>query len=426
MNYNMNLQNSLSSVKEDDLFKANMFKNAQNGIQHRLNFATNQTIFNYFNLTIGADYTDVGVLKTIRKSYDEATKQVIIEDVNGFKSFRTFGFNSSIQTQLFGTMQFKKGKKIEAIRHVMTPSIGYSLRPDFSTQFWNYYGTYNVSGKEEEYSFFEGSIFGLPGNTLASSIDFSLSNNLEMKVRGGKKDSLSVKKVKLFDNLSASTSYNIAAEKFKLSPININGATSFLDSKVRVNFLATLNPYQIEEVNNKKEFIDKLGNLTLTNYNISATFALNRETFNKSKKKINELYKTKGTIRNEVFYFDSENYAHFDQKWNMDFNLIYNYNKDISGISTVSESTASVRVNAAFSPSPYWTISGGTNYDLTNKKLAFTTFTFSRDLRSFNINFSWVPFGVYKTWNFFIGIKANILRDAVKYEERNFNSGGNF
>lgn len=429
MNYSLNIQNNLSEVPEKDVFTSRMFNNARNGMQHKLNFATNNTLFNYFTFSLGANYTDVGVLETVEKHYDEETSQVVTEKVNGFKTYRTFGFNSSLSTQLFGFLNFGKDKKIQAIRHVLTPSVGYSLTPDFSKDFWNYYDSYiDGNGNEIKYSYFDGGLYGSPGNRFSSSVNFSLNNNLEMKVLDSKSDSTNVKKIKLFDNLSLNTSYNIAAEEFKWSPISVNGSTSLFKSKLRMNFTATVNPYKIEYTTNNNvrsgSYVDEFGYFSLSRYNVSMNYNLNSSDVIKTKP--SSLYKKKGTIRNEVFYFDDENYAHFDQSWNLGFGLIYNYAKNLSGSSNLKETTASVRINGSIKPTPYWTISGSTNYDITNDKLAFTTFTFSRDLRSFNINFSWVPFGTYKTWNFFIGIKANILKDAVKYEQRNFPQSSTF
>ena len=84
--------------------------------------------------------------------------------------------------------------------------------------------------------------------------------------------------------------------------------------------------------------------------------------------------------------------------------------------------TTTLGLRGSFSPTPHWAFTGRTSIDLGELDFAGTYFTFSRDLRSFVIDFSMNPFGTYKTWNFFIGIKANFLRDAVKYEEREFNS----
>jgi hypothetical protein len=39
-------------------------------------------------------------------------------------------------------MKFKKGSVIEAVRHMMTPSIGFTYSPDFSSPGFGYYKNY--------------------------------------------------------------------------------------------------------------------------------------------------------------------------------------------------------------------------------------------------------------------------------------------
>jgi hypothetical protein len=91
-------------------------------------------------------------------------------------------------------------------------------------------------------------------------------------------------------------------------------------------------------------------------------------------------------------------------------------------------STSVLAISAAISPTPYWSLSTSTSYDFTSKEFSQARISFNRDLRSFDLSFSWVPFGRYKTWDFYIGIKATILRDAVKYDQKasNLLRQGNF
>ena len=60
------------------------------------------------------------------------------------------------------------------------------------------------------------------------------------------------------------------------------------------------------------------------------------------------------------------------------------------------------------------TINGG--YDITNNKLTTSSISISRDLHCWQMSFSWVPFGHYKSWSFHIGVKASSLQD-LKYDK---------
>ena len=67
--------------------------------------------------------------------------------------------------------------------------------------------------------------------------------------------------------------------------------------------------------------------------------------------------------------------------------------------------------------SPRWTVGASSGYDLKNKGITYTQLRFERDLLSWKLNFSWIPFSTRSSWNFFIGIKSGILKD-IKYEQR--------
>ena len=125
---------------------------------------------------------------------------------------------------------------------------------------------------------------------------------------------------------------------------------------------------------------------------------------------------------NEVYHFDEDNYARFNQDWTLDVNTSYSYNNSIRRF---GESAASIGLNGSIKLTPYWNITGSAHYDLVNKSFAYSRLGFSRDQRSFSINFNWVPTGQYKVYDFYIGIKATILKDAVKYEARSFNQSTN-
>ena len=108
----------------------------------------------------------------------------------------------------------------------------------------------------------------------------------------------------------------------------------------------------------------------------------------------------------------------FEQPWTLNVNASYAYYRNSQ--SRFGSKTFSLGLDGNIKLTPFWTISGNAQFDLVTKKLAYTRLGFSRDQRSFMINFNWVPFGVYKVYDFYIGIKANILQDALKYKNRSF------
>ena len=57
------------------------------------------------------------------------------------------------------------------------------------------------------------------------------------------------------------------------------------------------------------------------------------------------------------------------------------------------------------------------DYFAKNKGFTYTQLRFERDLDSWKMNFSWVPFSNRESWYFFIGIKSGFLSD-LKYDKR--------
>ena len=67
--------------------------------------------------------------------------------------------------------------------------------------------------------------------------------------------------------------------------------------------------------------------------------------------------------------------------------------------------------------SPKWNAGISSGYDFKNNGITYTQLRFERDLLSWRMNFSWIPFSANKQWNFFIGIKSGMLSD-IKYDKR--------
>ncbi len=414
--YNLNIVNSINTT-EEDLFTSRMWDEAKNGARHRVDLNTGMTLGSYFPVTFNAGYEETWYLKTFEKYYDPIEEQVSVLDQKGFDSFRTFNLGASISTNLYGTYLAPDDKDalIKGIRHVISPTVGVGYRPDFGTEEWGYYDYYRgADGRKVLYSRFEGGYYGAPPTGKNASLNFGLRNNLEMKVRS-KTDSTGFSKVKIFEYLDITSSYNMAVDEFNWSDINISGMTRLFNQKLNLQYRATFDPYKIvfEEGEEIGTPINEFGAFRLSSYSINFGYNFDNKTFGGGSID-DKKYSKRGEVRNENFYFDDYDYAHFTIPWKLGLNFTHNYNRGDSREGTHSTVLA---VNASVSPSPFWSLSTSTSYDFRTKEFSQARISFNRDLRSFNISFSWVPFGRYKTWDFFIGIKANILKDAVKYDQ---------
>ena len=197
--------NNYVQTNEGELFTKAMFDKLQTGLQNKIGLGTNTTIAKYFTFSISADINNALTTKTLTRFYNPISNNV--EDVLNKKiaGYSSFSSSASLQTVLYGMLNFKKGGPIQAIRHMMTPQIGFNYSPDFSAPGFGYYKNYyNDRGEMTPYSIFDRGIIGSPNSFLLQALSFAISNNLEMKVKS-KKDSTGFKKVKIFETLNFNT-----------------------------------------------------------------------------------------------------------------------------------------------------------------------------------------------------------------------------
>lgn len=422
VNTGLQFSNYVSGVKSGDLFTKTMWDNMQTGAKNNIALATNTTVAKFFTFSLGANIDNVATTKTISKNYNPVTNTLERNLNKNLTGYSTFSTSASLQTVLYRMLKFGEKSKIQAIRHMVTPSIGFTYSPDFGDPKFGYFKSYyDERGVLTTYSIFEGGMFGSPNQGLTQSIGFNINNNLEMKVRS-KTDSTGTKKVKIFESLNISGGYNFAADKYKWSLISISTQTSFFQNKLSINSNVLIDPYQIVFIPGQENGVrtENFGHFNIQSFSMNFSFPLNNETFGK-KEDLATKYKTKGEIRNEVYYFDQDNYSRFNQPWTLNLNANYGYSKNNTRF---GKSVASLGLDGSVKLTPYWSLSGNTHYDFVSKSLAYTRLGFSRDQRSFSFTFNWVPFGQYKVYDFFISIKANILKDAVKYKERSFQQSG--
>ena len=444
--YNLRAENRIQTT-DSLFFKKEMFDDAKAGFQHSIPLTTNFKLFKYFSASASTNFNEVWTFKTIDRSFDTATNETITTDINGFDAFRTYNFSTSIGTTIYGMFNFEKegqDKKIKAIRHIIRPSISYNINPAFDKYYDTYEGDEIVDADGTttrdliEYSRFEGGIFGTPNKNFSSSMGLSVSNNLEAKVRDRDSTATEPKKIILLNNLNFSTSYNFAGDSLKWSPVRMSGSTQLFKNKMSINFNATLDPYALDNNNRRidKFNIDNGGSLfRLSSASLNASWTLaSKKADDKSNKKdkgINENLRSGG--RADDLFGISEDFSnpqfsktnesenetpsdlyHYTIPWNLRIAYAVNY----SNSRRQNEiSSHSLMFSGDLELSPKWSIGASSGYDLKNAGFTYTQLRFERDLLSWRMNFSWIPFSSRSSWNFFIGIKSSILQD-LKYEKR--------
>jgi len=441
--YNIRGENRIQTT-DSLFFKKEMFRDAKAGFQHTIPLSTNFKVFKYFSLSASTNYNEVWTFKTIKKSFDQIENSTVTETINGFDSFRTYNFSTSLGTTIYGMFNFKReGKtpKIQAIRHVMRPSISYNINPAFD-KFYETFEVVSADGlttQDVEYSRFEEGIFGAPNKNFSSSMGISLSNNFEAKVKDKDSSATEAKKIILLNNLNFSTSYNFAGDSLQWSPLRVSGGTQLFKNKMNINFGATLDPYALDNNNNKidKFNIDNGGSLfRLTSANLTLNYSLSskgKDSKDKNKEGIEE--NLRGGGRDDDLFglpdgtttsrFDEEDKKGNNEKMSQFYNFKIPWSVRLAYAVNYSNSrrqneisSHSLMFSGDIELSPKWSLGVSSGYDLKNQGFTYTQFRFERDLLSWRMNFSWVPFSSRASWYFFIGIKSSILKD-LKYDKRN-------
>ena len=432
LQYSSKLENR-ATFADDLLLKKGMFENAKSGVQHLIPFTTNFKLFKFFSVSAGGSYQETWTGKTIRFNDFNESNGVVKDTLSKFDRFATYNYNASITTKIYGIVNFKPEKRIQSIRHTITPSISYSNSPSFE----QYYDTYiiDANGNTAEYTRFQGGLYGTPPKGYSSSIGISIQNTLEAKVKPKDSTQTELKKINILKNLNISTSYNLAADEFKLSPIRVTGSID-LAKGLSLNTGATFDPYALDE-NNTRINVYNIKNggglLRLTSANVSTQYELNNNTFKRgqSEEQINE--SVSGGGRADDLFGVSQDFSNSNQyeeeeeqeeinldkyvyklPWsiNLAYSLTYNNSRGQNDFSTNS-----LMISSNLSLTPKWKVGASSGYDFKQKGFTYTQIRFDRDLDSWRLNFSWVPFSERASWNFFIGIKSGLLSD-LKYEKR--------
>ncbi len=434
LSYNVRGENRVRT-KEEYFFKQAMFDSINSGFQHSIPLSTNFKILKYLSVTAGGNYNEVWYFNTIKKEYDPEKGRVIDNRVNGFDSFRTYNLNASIGTTVYGTFNFGKDAKLQAIRHVMRPNMNYSYTPSFD----RYFDTYAIdaSGRTfEEYTRFQGGIFGAPGQHYSNIVSFGVGNSFEAKVRDDESETGDPKKVMLLNTLNLSSSYNISADSLKLAPLRVSAGTGLFQDKMQINFGATLDPYAIDNSGRRidKFNIDNGGSLLrMTSANVTINWSLNSEEpffgtgQNQSKQNVqnggrgDDLFGRSTDLsdgRNSMFDEEEERPFTGFYSAKLPWDLTFAYSLTYSNTNRNSQITNnSVMVSGNIDISPKWKVGFSSGYDFVQKGVTFTQLRFERDLLSWRMDFNWVPIGDYTSWGFFIGIKSSMLSD-IKWEKR--------
>ena len=464
LSYTGHISNSINT-KEDKLMHSSLIKDWRNAWQHQIPVSASFTLFKYINVNPSFNFTDRMYTNKVTRSWDENRQVEVADTTYGFHNVYNWNMSVGLSTKLYGMWIPNRkifGDKIQAVRHVITPTVSFSYAPDFGASRYGYWDTYQKTDADGNvslvsYSPYQGALYGVPGKGKTGSLSFTLGNNLEMKVKSDK-DSTGLKKISLIDAFDISMSYNMAAKVRPWSDMNINLRLKWWKNYTfNMNAVFATYAYELDEQGNpyvgthtewgKGRFgrfqgMSQNFSFTLTPEKIAKLFGGGKSDDDDNKKKGNsddegvdtdiesnvddEMENGKHGAKKKTgkAKTDSDGYMTFKMPWSLTFGY---------GI-TMREDTRREKFNEKTMRYPYkftqtlnmsgnvrisdgWNISFSSGYDFDNHALSMTTASLQRDLHCFNMSCS-VVLAPYTSYNFTFRCNASTLTDALKYDKR--------
>lgn len=423
LSYVMNAENNITA-QDTALFTRVTLDRMQYGIQHQIPLQSNVKVFRFFNWTNSVSYNERWHWSTINQTYDDATGTLTIDTVRGFRSNRDFTVSSSLSTRIYGMFQFKYGP-LKALRHVINPSLSFTYHPDFGADRYGWWRQYtDTTGYVHRYSIFQGSLYGGPPDGRSGNLRLAIGNNLEIKVQNPFDTAADVKKIALLENLNLAMGYDLAKDSLNLSNLSVSGRTTLFRTLV-FNYTGSFCPYVIDTLgllHDRLLWTEEHRLLRTDNSTWSAqlSWSLNNNTFKSEGRSgghpqailLQTPHNTDATMM-------IGGYVDFSVPWNLSLAYTFSHVSRYVAreLNMNHETIQSITLSGNVSLTKNWRVAASTGYDFVNKGMSYTTVDIYRDLHCWEMRFTWVPFGYYRSWFFQINIKADALHD-VKYEKR--------
>lgn len=464
MSYTGHISNSINT-KEDQFMKSNLIKDWRNAWQHQIPVSASFTLFKYININPSFNFSDRMYTNKVTRSWDEQKQTEVCDTTYGFHNVYNWNMSVGMSTKLYGFWVPNRkifGDKIQAIRHVITPTVSFSYAPDFGASRYGYWETYQKTDADGNvslvsYSPYQNSLYGVPGKGKTGSLSFTLGNNLEMKVKSDK-DSTGFKKISLIDAFDINMSYNMAAKVRPWSDMNINLRLKWWKNYTfNMNAVFATYAYDLDEQGNpyvgthtewsrgrfgRFQGMSQNLSFTLTPEKLAKLFGGKSDDDEKDSKRKDqdedgldtdiesnvddtlEKGKTAAKKKGGKAKTDSDGYMAFKMPWSLTFGYGVTMREDTRKEKFNKESmrypykfTQTLNMSGNVRLSDGWNISFSSGYDFDNHKMSMTTASLQRDLHCFNMSCS-VVLSPYTSYNFTFRCNASTLTDALKYDKR--------
>ena len=425
----------------------NLQRYTQNGVKHTIPINLPIKLFKHFTWTNSATFNDYMYFSRVEQQWLAADSIMQMDTIRGFNNLIDFNLSSNLTTKIYGMVRYSKGP-IRAVRHVFTPTIGISYRPDFSDPRWHVYNTYiDQNGKEQVYNMFMNALYGTPSQNKSGLLTYNFNNTLDMKVPSRSDTITGLKNVTLLEALSFSGNYDLTKDSLNFSYMSVSARTT-LFKKLKVSYSSVWDPYVMDSLGQRLNLFEVFENQRLFHKNNSAwNFSLSWSFSQNDVKKWRTGNGERRTENGELDFQDEitrrahgsefitegelddilgnpKSYIDWDSPWSvtLSYNLRHSSNLTYAafmGIAT-NQVVQTLTVNGDISFSPKWKVNFSTGWDFTNHGLSYTSLNIYRDLHCWEMRFNWIPIGNYKSWNFTINVKAQALQDLKLTKKKDY------
>ena len=450
--YNTSLQNKIS-FKASEFGEPGFLDRFQNGMSHNFSIGLPSfTLFNYINFNPSISYGMNWFFRSRSYVYDpesddydpnrDAPVMVQGRQFGHFGVTQRYSGSISMNTRLYGMFNFgRRGGKLQAIRHVISPSVSLSVAPELGTYAngWRTLEYVDKQGVQKSYSYniYEGQMNSAPGKGRSASMGISIGNNIEAKVRDDADTTgVGTKKVKIIDQLTFNTGINLLADSLKMNAISASMTTTIFQ-KLTLNFNASLDPYAVDDngrryntFNIVKEGL--LHPVRINSANLSFSYAFQgKGTFDGNDGTAgNDMGSGSTLAYQQVFYHPVTGeyipggwlyYMNPNSPWNLNtsFNFGYNrsYAKENGQLVTRHNFSGTVSLSGNLRLTPRMSLTANSGFDFIAGKITTSSINFTYDLHCFNIAVSWVPTGQWQSYSFRISANASALADILRYKK---------
>ena len=394
---------------------------------HNLGLSAPQKIFKYISVNPSLSLKHVWVDKTFNATLDTATNSLVKIEKPGFETRTTGSFRVSFRTQIYGMFPIKLGA-LKGVRHVASPSIGYSYTPDFSEPLFGYdFGYFETFKRSSEeillHDRFKGTRAGSTPKSKSQSMSLSLNNVFQAKVGEDEEE----KKIDLF-SWKMSTSYNFVADSMNLANLRSSIRTK-LGKKLNLDLSMTHDFYQLKPYEKISwgdttiafHRVNELNRLPqLINARISTRFRFSGNIMSSGKQQDEE-------TETDTLDMDELNLDLFQEKeepvfssdntgklWSTSLNLSYSLNKSNP---LKEKETFWINTNTDIQVTPNWKVKYSARFDILERELVSQSFSVYRDLHCWELSLNWTPSGFGQGVYLKINVKSPTLRD-IKIEQK--------